>query len=156
MSSFLQSPIGQDPVISTALLPADPERVFTSWTEPEEIKSWFGHEPYSVKHAEIDLKVGGRWRFVFESDEANYSALGGEYLTIVRHSKLVFTWCHERATEGGAIEMSAVSEVEVTLMPHDSGTLLTVFHRGVLTEEGRRNVTAGWARGLESLLGRLS
>ena len=39
------------------------ERVFTAWTDPEGLKKWFGHDDTCViPFAEVDLRVGGRYR----------------------------------------------------------------------------------------------
>lgn len=38
------------------------EKVFRAWTDPEELKKWFGPVGYSTLIAEVDLRVGGKYR----------------------------------------------------------------------------------------------
>ena len=39
--------------------------VFEAWTDPQHLPMWFGPEGFRVETQEIDIRVGGRWRFVF-------------------------------------------------------------------------------------------
>ena len=39
--------------------------VFKVWTDPQHLPKWFGPEGFSVETQEIDMRVGGRWRFIF-------------------------------------------------------------------------------------------
>jgi len=149
--SFLTSAPGDDPIISEALFKAAPARVFKAWTDPDEILCWFGQEPYSVKSARIDLRVGGTWRFAFSDAEGAVNALRGEYLEIEKDARLVFTWMHEHSGEDGALETSPVSQVSVIFAPSGSGTHLTIRHENIVRTEARRNVGSGWDASLRSL-----
>lgn len=156
MLEFLQSPLGEDPVVSQAVLPVAPDRIFRAWTDPEEIKSWFGQEPYSVQHAEIDLQVGGKWLFVFDTSRESHNSLSGEYLEIVPNSRLAFTWCHKRVGNDGVLQTSPISKVLVTIESDGPSTVLTVNHRDTATEDTRQNVSVGWERSLQSLTKKLA
>lgn len=139
---FLQTPLGEDPVMVSAVFKASPARLYQAWTDPEELTRWFGRTPNSLKRAEVDLRVGGAWRFSFAEEEG---ALLGEYVEIVPDERLVFTWRHEKRVESGRIEATPVSQVTVRFEPEGAGARLTVRHEGVLAEEGRRNVGGGWS-----------
>jgi len=147
---FLRSLPGDDPVISEASFRSSPEKVFRAWTEPEEVISWFGRAPGSLERAHIDLRVGGEWRFEFDSAKETYSAVTGEYLEIQDNALLKFSWRHERM-EDGELTSSATSHVSVLFEPQGDGTLLTVKHAGVATSEARRNVAGGWSAALSSM-----
>ncbi|MEL7538852.1 MAG: SRPBCC domain-containing protein [Pseudomonadota bacterium] len=151
MHAFFQSPPGDDPVVSRIVLAASPQRAFHAWTDPEEVKAWFGHKPNSLPRAEIDLRVGGEWLFVFNANETGFSAVGGRYLVVEANHRLVFTWCHRQSNESGGIHESASSEVDVSFAPGDDGCVLTVTHRNIANGQGRRNVKDGWSRALHSL-----
>ena len=71
--------------------------VFKAWSEPEHIKKWFGPEGWPVTMAEIDFRVGGRYRLAMTgpSGEEN-DPFGGEYLEIVPNRKLVFEDAFEK------------------------------------------------------------
>lgn len=156
MLEFLQSPLGQDPVISQAVLPVAPDRIFRAWTVPEEIKSWFGQEPYSVQHVELDLRVGGKWLFVFDASRDSHNSVSGEYLEIVPNNRLAFTWCHKRIGNDGILQTSPISKVLVTIEAHGLSSVLTVNHRNTATADSRHNVSVGWSRSLQSLTNKLA
>lgn len=47
----------------TRLIEASPERVWQCWTDPDLLPRWFGPEGFHCQTREIDLRVGGIWRF---------------------------------------------------------------------------------------------
>src|SRR5688500_16768358 len=76
----------------TRLFDAPRHLVFDAMTKPEHVKQWWGRlgEGYSVPVCEIDLRVGGAWRFVNRHPEGE-AAFYGEYREIAPPSRLVFT-----------------------------------------------------------------
>ena len=66
--------------------------MFEAMTKPEHVKEWWGRlgEGYSVPVCEIDLRVGGTWRFINKHPKGE-AAFHGEYLEIVPPSRLAFT-----------------------------------------------------------------
>ena len=76
----------------TRLFDAPPWLVFEAMTRPEHVKQWWGRlgDGYSVPVCEIDLRVGGRWRFVNRHPKGE-AAFHGEYREIAPPSRLVFT-----------------------------------------------------------------
>ena len=77
-------------ILITRELAAPPALVYRAWTTPELVKRWWsgGHGPVTV--AEIDLRVGGTWRYVISGDGYEV-AFHGEYREIVPDEKVVFT-----------------------------------------------------------------
>jgi len=76
----------------TRLFNAPRELVFEAMTRPEHVAKWWGclGEGYSVPVCEIDLRVGGRWRFVNRHPKGE-AAFHGEYLEIDPPARVVFT-----------------------------------------------------------------
>jgi uncharacterized protein YndB with AHSA1/START domain len=76
----------------TRLFNAPRHLVFEAMTKPEHVKQWWGRlgEGYSVPVCEIDLRVGGAWRFVNRHPKGE-AAFYGEYREITPPSRLVFT-----------------------------------------------------------------
>ena len=76
----------------TRLFDAHPRLVFEAMTKPEHVKEWWGRlgDGYSVPVCEIDLRVGGRWRFVNRHPKGE-AAFHGEYREINPPSRLVFS-----------------------------------------------------------------
>lgn len=153
--TFLKTIPGENPVITEAEFMAPPARLFKAWTEPDEIRGWFGRAPNSVVHAAIDLRVGGVWRFAFNDTPGAINALRGEYVEITPDKKLVFTWIHEQSDDDGTLQESAPSQVTVLLEPQGTGARLTVRHEGIQRESGRLGVSEGWSYGLAALLAML-
>ena len=70
----------------TRLFDAPRDLVWEAMTKPEHVRRWWGclDERYSVPVCEIDLRVGGKWRFVGRGPEGDIPAFYGEYLEIDR------------------------------------------------------------------------
>lgn len=52
-------------IVLSRVIAAPRELVFRAWTDPQHLPIWFGPEGFHVETQEIDIRVGGRWRFVF-------------------------------------------------------------------------------------------
>jgi uncharacterized protein YndB with AHSA1/START domain len=76
----------------TRLFDAPRRLVFEAMTKPEHVKQWWGRlgEGYSVPVCEIDLRVGGAWRFVNRHPKGE-AIFYGEYREITVPSRVVFT-----------------------------------------------------------------
>jgi len=81
----------------TRLFNAPRHLVFEAMTRPEHVKLWWGRlgDGYSVPVCEIDLRVGGAWRFVNRHPKGE-AAFHGEYLEIAPPGRLVFTEIFEQ------------------------------------------------------------
>ena len=67
--------------------------VFDAMTRPEHVRRWFGCEAFTLPICEIDLRVGGAYRFVMRSPDGSESTLQGVYREIVRPKRVVFVEC---------------------------------------------------------------
>ena len=65
--------------------------VFLAWTTPELIKRWWSGGRGEVTTAEVDLRPGGRWRYVMAADDGTGAAFHGEYREIVPDAEAVTT-----------------------------------------------------------------
>lgn len=118
---------------------ASPEQVFRAWTDPEELVGWWRIPgAYETTEAEVDLRVGGRYRLAGRSEQRGTFEVRGEYREIEPGRRLVYTWSPDWD------EGAAGSVVELTFEPHDGGTRLAVEHTGFATEAARRDHEAGW------------
>lgn len=52
-------------IVLSRVIAAPRELVFKVWTDPQHLPMWFGPEGFKVETHEIDIRVGGQWRFVF-------------------------------------------------------------------------------------------
>jgi uncharacterized protein YndB with AHSA1/START domain len=69
--------------------------VWRAYTEPDLIKRWWAGERGNVTSIEVDLRVGGRWRYVMEANHGFEVAFHGEYREIVPPERLVNTEAFE-------------------------------------------------------------
>jgi uncharacterized protein YndB with AHSA1/START domain len=92
--------------------------VWKAYTTPELIKRWWGGSHGTVTSAEVDLRVGGSWRYVLVANEGFEVAFHGEYREIAAPDRVVNTEIYEGAPEG-------VGLVTTTLVETDGRTLLT-------------------------------
>src|ERR1700680_2093657 len=107
----------------TRLFSAPRHLVFEAMTKPEHVKQWWGRlgEGYSVPVCEIDLRVGGKWRFVNRHPKGE-AVFYGEYREITPPSRLVFT-------EIFAEFPDSVSVVTAELTDEDGKTRMTATVR---------------------------
>jgi uncharacterized protein YndB with AHSA1/START domain len=115
--------------------------VFEAMTKPEHVKEWWGRlgEGYSVPVCEIDLRVGGAWRFVNKHPKGE-AAFHGEYLEIVPHSRLKFTEIFEDFPDG-------VSWVTADLVEEGGKTRMSVTCRYESKEVRDMVSTSGMEKG---------
>lgn len=69
--------------------------VFRAWTTPDLVKRWWSGQHGTMKSVEIDLRVGGRWRYVMETNEGPEIAFHGEFHEIVTDERLVNSEVYE-------------------------------------------------------------
>ena len=83
--------------------PVAPEKVWRAWTDPEAIKRWWGPGPKDrVSLAQLDVRVGGRFRIVFGGPQGTDHEVQGVYKEVVPNRRLVFTWSWPSVVTGRA------------------------------------------------------
>lgn len=95
--SFQVTTPSDEEIRMTRLFNAPPELVFEVMSKPEHVKQWWGRlgEGYSVPVCEIDLRVGGKWRFVNRHPKGEV-CFYGEYREVNPPGRLVFTEIFEQ------------------------------------------------------------
>lgn len=117
---------------------AAPDVVFSFFTDPDQMIRWKGIA------AELDPRPGG----VYRVDMNGRDVVRGEYVEIVPHKRVVFTWGWE---EPGHPIPPGSSTVEVTLEAHGAGTLVRLRHTGLPDDTARQQFGAGWVHYLSRL-----
>ena len=82
-------------ILITREFDAPKHLVYRAYTTPELIKRWWSGERGEVTLAEVDLRVGGRWRYVMVANGGFEVGFHGEYREIVPNERLVFTEIYE-------------------------------------------------------------
>ena len=127
-------------------LKAPAEKVFAAWTDPEKIVHWFGPaetESDSVR-ADMDVRVGGRYRLRFKTEDGESHDVGGEYKEVIANERLVFSWAWHSTPERESL-------VTITLKADGDGTLLTLHHERFFDQKARDGHNRGWTGTLEKL-----
>jgi uncharacterized protein YndB with AHSA1/START domain len=87
--------------------------VYRAWTTPELVKRWWSGHRGRMTVAEIDLRVGGMWRYVMVADGGFEVAFHGEYREIVPNERIVTTEVYEAMPEGdGALNVVTFTEAD--------------------------------------------
>jgi uncharacterized protein YndB with AHSA1/START domain len=89
-------------VVITRVFDAPRSMVFDSWTKPELLQRWLlGPEGWSMPVCEVDLRVGGSYRFVWRKAGQKDLAMGGVYREVVRPERIVSTEQFDQDWTGG-------------------------------------------------------
>jgi uncharacterized protein YndB with AHSA1/START domain len=88
--------------------------IFKAYTTPELVKRWWHANRGTCTSADIDLRVGGKWRWVMVTDSGFEVAFHGEYREIVPNERLVYTEVYEGAPLAADGEEAAVNTVTFT------------------------------------------
>jgi uncharacterized protein YndB with AHSA1/START domain len=89
--------------------------VYKAWTTPELVRRWWSGHQGEMTVAEIDLRVGGRWRYVMVANGGFEVAFHGEYREIVPDQRIVNTQVYElpgAADAEGALNTVTFTEVD--------------------------------------------
>lgn len=91
-SSFTTTTPSDREITLTRLFDAPPDVVFEAMTRPEHVSRWWGvlDDAHTVSKCEIDLRPGGRWRFVSSTPQGEV-CFYGEYREIAAPHRLVYT-----------------------------------------------------------------
>ncbi len=132
-------------------VPAPPQVVFDTWTDPEQVQHWLGGPAMSVPQASIDLRVGGNYEYRLLSPEGVSSRIHGTFLTVRQPEMLIFTWVVEN-------DAGRSPETRVTIEFLDLGdeTEIVIVHEGFLDLGVRAAHEEGWEGCLEAIISLLN
>ena len=117
--------------------------VYQAWTTPELVKRWWSGHQGEMTVAEIDLRVGGRWRYVMVAPGGFEVAFHGEFLEIVPNERIVTTQVYEAMPEGEpALNIVTFTEV-------DGRTTLTLLARLTSKEDRDMVLASGMEVGMQ-------
>jgi uncharacterized protein YndB with AHSA1/START domain len=124
------------------------ERVFAAWLDPASLAQWMRPDKTTDATAEVDPRVGGKFRIVMIQGQERYEHTG-EYLVIERPERLSFTWI------SNATDLRSTL-VTIDFLQRDTGTDLVLTHRRLPPSQVESH-RSGWTdilRELDLLLSR--
>jgi uncharacterized protein YndB with AHSA1/START domain len=105
----------------TRVFDTTPDLLFDALTKPELVKRWLlGPPGWSMPICEIDLKVGGSYRYVWRNEDGREMGVGGKYREIVRPQRIVHSETFDEAWYPGE------AIVTTTLIEKNGSTTLTM------------------------------
>jgi uncharacterized protein YndB with AHSA1/START domain len=124
-------------VMMTRVFDAPRELVFEALTNPELLKRWFGPHGWTLTTCEVDLRVGGAWRYVLHGPDDRSMGMGGVFREITPGHGTVHTEVFD--------DYPGESLVTITLTEQDGRTTLT----GTVMCESKEVRDAVLASGME-------
>ncbi len=126
--------------------PVAPEQVWRAWTDPQALTRWWGPEGADkVSAAELDLRVGGRFRIVFGGAQGKEHEVQGVYKEVEPGRRLSFTWVWPRTTP----ERESVVTIEFKAVPR--GTEMEFRHERLYDDQVRDDYGRGWSGSFDKL-----
>ena len=129
-------------LVTRRTIRASPARLFDAWTQPEQLRQWWGPRPVTCSGAEVDLRVGGHYRIENVLPNGKTLIIAGEFQVVEPPHRLVYTW---RAGEDQA------SRVTVRFEPRGEATEVVVIHEQIPNERIRESHQGGWNGCLDGL-----
>lgn len=123
------------------------ERVFAAWTEPEQLKAWWGPGEFRTIEASLDLRVGGAYELVLKAPAGGgLMRLAGEFREVRPPERLVYSW----RWESGVPDRR---ESLVTIEFRDLGgrTEVVLVHDNFAGPGPVEMYELGWSSGLQKL-----
>ena len=125
-----------DQILITREFDAPRHLVYKAYTTPELVKRWWSAKRGEVTVAEIDLRVGGAWRYVMIADGGVEVAFHGEYREIVPNERLVSTEVYEGMAGAEAVDTLTLSESDGRTKLAILVQLASKEHRDAYIESG--------------------
>jgi len=116
--------------------------VYEAWTTPELVKRWWSGHRGAMTIAEIDLRVGGAWRYVMVAEGGFEVAFHGEYREIDPNERIVSTEVYEAMPEGEALNTVEFTEA-------DGRTSLTLLMELASKDERDAVIKSGMEGGMQ-------
>jgi uncharacterized protein YndB with AHSA1/START domain len=135
-----------DQILITREFAAPRHLVYKAYTTPELVKRWWSGHHGQTTIAEIDLRVGGTWRYAMVADDGSEVAFHGEYREIVPNERIVTTEVFEGAPETPDVQvpLNIVTFTEV-----DGRTTLTLLVQCPSKEVRDMIINSGMEAGMQ-------
>ena len=140
-----------DQILITREFDAPKHLVYKAWTDPVLVRQWWHANRGRVTVAEIDLRVGGTWRYVAVTDDGFEVAFHGEYSEIVPDERIVSTEVYEGAPPSADGEEQGTVNT-ATFAEADGRTTLTILVQAPSKEVRDAIIDSGMEAGMQDAL----
>lgn len=121
---------------------APPHLVYRAWTTPELVKRWWPSDRGEMTVADIDLRVGGRWRYLMTANGGFEVGFSGEFREIVPNERIVQTEIYDPFPDAAAVETLTFGEASGKTVLH-----MLIEHRN--QEERDMHIDSGMEAGMQ-------
>jgi uncharacterized protein YndB with AHSA1/START domain len=135
-------------ILITREFAAPKHLVYQAWTTPDLIKRWWSGDRGDVTSVEVDLRVGGKWRYVMTANGGFEVAFHGEYREIVPNERIVATEVYEGMPDAYAI-------TTVTFTEEDGRTTVTMLVEHTSQEDRDMHINSGMEGGMQEAMDHL-
>jgi len=135
-------------ILITRVFDAPKHLVYKAWTTPELIKRWWGGDRGEVTVAEVDLRVGGKWRYVMMAHGTFEVAFHGEYREVTPNERVVSTQIFEPIPDVEVV-------VTITFTESDGHTTLTMLVQHPNQESRDGHINSGMEDGMNEAMDHL-
>ena len=132
-------------ILITREFDAPKHLVYKAWTTPELVRRWWNAKRGEVTTCEIDLRVGGTWRYVMVTPDGTEVGFHGEYREIVPNERIVSTEVFEGMPEAAALNT-------LTLAEEDGRTTLTILVEHSSKEHRDGHINSGMEAGMQDAM----
>ncbi len=132
-------------ILITREFDAPKQLVYEAYTTPELVKRWWHANRGEMTVAEVDLRVGGRWRYVMVTSDGLEVGFHGEYREIIPNERIVSTEVYEGMPEAEAVDTLTFAEV-------DGRTFLTLLVQHTSKEHRDAHIDSGMEAGMQEAL----
>ena len=129
------------------VIKAPRDRVYAAWTDPEQLRQWFGPENVRTREIVAQTWVGGKFRWDLINPEGEEMTVEGEYRELQPGRKIVFTW-QWQDDENWENHNSIVT---IELADAADGTEVRLLHERLPSEDSRDRHNEGWTSLLNKL-----
>ena len=133
---------GDREIVIERYFDAPPDLVYEATTNPDLVSRWWPGKRGTMTSAEIDLRVGGEWRYVMEATGFGEVAFHGTYREIVPGERIVTTEVFEGMPDAGAVNT-------ITFEPEAGGTKMTVVVEHEKPEHRDAHIDSGMEGGMQ-------
>jgi uncharacterized protein YndB with AHSA1/START domain len=137
-----------DQLLITREFDAPKHLVYKAYTTPDLVRRWWTGERGEMTECEIDLRVGGTWRYVMIAHGDFEVAFHGEYREIVPNERLVTTEVYEGMPDAEAVD-------HVTFAEENGRTTLTMLVQHRNQEDRDAHLNSGMEAGMQESMDRL-
>lgn len=127
-------------LVVSRVIDAPRSLVFKAWTQPEHVACWWGPQGFTTIGCQMDIRVGGAYRFGMRSPDGTDYWKVGVFREIVEPERIVFTFAWENAD--GTLDHELLTTV--TFAEQGTKTKLTLRQAVFETTERRDSHVTGW------------